>query len=198
MAGRRREPPDRGSPQVLRVGEGPGRPVVRRSRGRDLRLPRIQWRGQDDDDADRPRRACGGCRHDRLGRRRHADAAAPDLGLSPRGARPLSPDGGSRPALVLRLTPRAAAGCRPCARARLAAAPARRGPRRPPGRGAVEGQPAEDPADRRHPPRAAGAADGRAVHRARPGQRRDAPRGAPPAPGRRPDADLLDPPDGDG
>ena len=65
-------------------------------------------------------------------------------------------------------------------------------------RGAVEGQPAEDPADRRDPPRPAGAPHGRAVHGSRSRQRRAASRGVPRAARPGPDADLLDPPDGDG
>ena len=78
----------------------------------------------------------------------------------------------------------------------LAAPLPRRGPRRPPCRAAVQGQPAEDPVHRRGAPRPAGPAHGRAVHRARPGQR-DAPaRGVPRAPRPRPDRRLLDPPDG--
>ena len=86
--------------------------------------------------------------------------------------------------------PRAARGDR------LAAPVPRRGPRRPPRRAAVQGQPAEDPVHRRGPPRPAGPADGRAVHGPRPGQR-DAPaRGVPRAPRPRPDRRLLDPPDG--
>ena len=73
----------------------------------------------------------------------------------------------------------------------------RPGPRRAPRRRALEGQPAEDPADRGGPPRPRGPADGRAVHRPRPGQRRDPPRGVPRAARPGQDADLLDPPDGD-
>ncbi len=68
--------------------------------------------------------------------------------------------------------------------------------RRPPGRGALEGQPAEGPVHRRGPARPRGPADGRAVHRARPGQPRPAARGVHRAARPRPDAHLLDPPDG--
>ena len=51
------EPPDRRSPQDVRVRRRPRRAVVRGARRPDLRLPRCERRGQDDDDADRARRA---------------------------------------------------------------------------------------------------------------------------------------------
>ena len=165
---------------------------------RGLRVPRRQRRGQDDDDADLPRDHRAGRRRDPLGRPPDGRAAAPDLGLPARGARALSADGRPRPAGLLRLAVRRAA--RSCAArgARLADPLPDPRVRGPASRGALEGQPAEGPVHRRRPPRPRGAADGRAVHRARPGQPRPPARGVHGAARPRPDADLLDPPDGGG
>ena len=69
---------------------------------RDLRLPRRQWGRQDDDHADRPRRAQARLRYGHLGRARDDRAASPNMGLPARGARPLRPYGGPRPARLLR------------------------------------------------------------------------------------------------
>ena len=78
--------------------------------GPGLRLPGRERRGQDDDDADRPRRAGARRRAASPGGAPRAIAAARDLGLPARGARPLSADAGPRPARVLRGPPRRARG----------------------------------------------------------------------------------------
>src|SRR5579862_5507715 len=133
-----------------------------------------------------------------LGRRQDGGRLVPDMGLPPRGARPLPPDGDPRAADVLRRPLPRRPGRGPPARARMARPVPGPGVRPPPGGGAVEGQPAEDPVHRRGPPRAAGPAHGRAVLGPRSGERRDPEGGLPrdEAPGR--DDRLLDPPDGPG
>ena len=73
-----------------------------------------------------------------------------------------------------------------------------RGPRRPPGRDPVQGQPAEGPVRRDHAPRPRRAADGRAVRRSRPGQRRAAQVRLPRAPRHGQDARVQHPPAGAG
>ena len=132
--------------------------------------------------------------------RRHAEPAAPRPGATcPRSAASIRGWPSSTSSCSSRSPPRHARATSP---AKAALDWLRRlrvtGLRRAPGRGALEGQPAEGPVHSRGPPRPAGPADGRAVHGPRSGQRRAPARGVPRAPRRRQDADLLDPPDGDG
>ena len=163
-----------------------------------VRLPRRERRGQDDDDADRARRP-------RARTPAGSPGAAPSSHQLPRSTWGYLPEErGLYPRMKvldqLRVLRRAARRARATSRRReamawLAPVPGR-GPRRPPGRAAVEGQPAEGPVHRRDPARPAGPAHGRAVHRPRPGQRGAPARGVPRAPRPRPDRRLLDPPDG--
>ena len=131
-----------------------------------------------------------------LARRGEPQAAALDVGLSARGARPVPADAGHGAARVLRRAPRRPRGAREARGDGLAAPVPGRGPGGAQGRAALEGQPAEGPVHRRGPPRPAGDAHGRAVHRPRPGQRDAPPRGVPRAARPRPDRRVLDPPDG--
>ena len=77
-------------------------PALRGPRRARLRLPRVERRRQDDDDADRARRPA--CRRgpDHVARPRPPRPAAPDVGLPARGARPLPEDERPRAARVLR------------------------------------------------------------------------------------------------
>ena len=148
-----------------------------------LRLPRLERRRQDDDDADRARRPPCRWRHDHLARPATiATLPRQTWGYLPE-ERGLYPKMTVLEQLVffagLQGVPRDVATRE--ARAWLAALPRPR-LRGPPGRGAVEGQPAEGPVPRRGPARPAGHADGRAVHRPRPGEHRPAARGDPGAP----------------
>ena len=169
-----------------------------RRAGQDLRSARCERCGQDDRDADRarhPSRRLGPGHVD--GDREHR-VAAQHVGLSARGARFVPEDEGRRAAALL-LGPLRRAG-RAGARRDHRLARALPDPRlpRPQGRGALEGQPAEDPVHRRDPARPRGADHGRAVHRARPGQRSAAEGGLrrDARPGQ--DPDLQHAPDGDG
>ena len=99
------------------------------------------------------------------------DLAAAGLGLHAGGARALPADAGHRAARLLRVALRHVAVASAQGGARLAPPLPDRGVRRPEGREPVQGQPAEGPVHRDHPPRPRRPADGRAVRRARPGQR---------------------------
>ncbi len=156
----------------------PRRAGLRGRPRRGLRIPRRQRRGQDDHDADLPRdprtptpaRSAGTAARRRTLPRRTWGYLPEERGLYPRmgvldqlvyfgSLYGDPPDRARREALAW-----------------LDALP-HPGLRRPAGRGAVEGQPAEGPVHRRGPARPRGAADGRALHRARSGQPRPAARG---------------------
>ena len=193
-----REPRDRPRHQAVRRTTALDRPDLRGRARRGLRLPRRQRRGQDDDDADLPRDRPRRRRRDPLGRPAVAELPRRTWGYLPeeRGLYP-------RMTVLDQLVYFGslygdAARSRPARGDRLADPLPHPRLRRPSRRGAVQGQPAEGPVHRGGPPRPRGPADGRAVHRARPGQPRPPARGVHGAARPRPDAHLLDPPDGGG
>ena len=108
----RRRPPH----QAVRHRGRARRPRVRGPARPGVRLPGRERRRQDDDDADRAGRPGARCRPRHLGRRRQPPAAALDVGLPARGARPLPADEGPRPARVLRRAPRRSRRTAPAAR----------------------------------------------------------------------------------
>ncbi len=186
----------RRTPQALRRCRRPRRHRLPGRAGRGVRLPRRQRGGQDDDDADRPRHPRGRRRHGPVERPADRRAAAPHVGLPAGGARALQPDDGPRPARLLRRALRRRPADRPPRGPRLAGAVPRPRVRRPPGRAALEGQPAEGPVHRRDPPRPGRPHHGRALHRPRPGQRRPPQGGVHRDAGPRQDPHLQHPPDG--
>ena len=111
------EPVDRPRHEALRRDPGPRRARVRGRAGRGVRLPRRERRRQDDDDADLPRDRPGRRRRDPLERTADSRAAATDVGLPARGARPVPADDRARPARLLRLAVRRAARPRAARRA---------------------------------------------------------------------------------
>ena len=105
-------PPRRPPPQAIRHRRRARRPRVRGPARAGVRVPRRERRGQDDDDADHARRARAGRRRGALARGGEPQAAALDVGLPPRGARPVPADAGDGAARVLRRAPRRPRGAR--------------------------------------------------------------------------------------
>ena len=183
--------------ETLRVRRRARRPGVRGRPRPGVRLPRRQWRGQDDDDADRPGRARGRCGPGHLAGTESHRLPRSTFGYLPE-ERGLYPRMRVMDELVFFAGLHGVPAARTSRRARLAAPVPRRGPRGSSGRAALQGQPAEDAVHRGDPPRSGRAAHGRALHGPRPGQR-DAPAGGVPgAPGSGSHGRVLDPPDGGG
>ena len=115
-----------------------------------------------------------------LARRRQPALPRRDVGLPARGARPLPADDASSTSSSSSPRSTASRATSPGARRCDWLAPVPRpGPRRAPRRRALEGQPAEDPADRRGPPRPEVLLMDEPFTGPRPGERRAAPRGVP-------------------
>jgi hypothetical protein len=103
------DPPRRQRQQALRVRRRARWARLRGRPRRGLRIPRPQWRRQDDDHAHRPRGGPPRRRGHLVGWRAGGRPAARHLGLPTRGARPLPPDDRARPARLLRAPVRGAA-----------------------------------------------------------------------------------------